>query len=87
MSITKCRDFAKQMSQNLVLVFHRKHFGATDLLNSMTPKQLLESKLVKLSQTETQFGDSEIARVSLRVELGHTDLQVLVRPKVTSAMA
>ena len=33
-------------SKNLVLVFHRKHFRATDLLNSVTLKQLLESKLV-----------------------------------------
>ena len=45
MSITKYIGFTKQLTQNLVLVFHRKHFGATELLNSVTPKQLLESKL------------------------------------------
>ena len=41
----------------------------------------------ELGQTESQFGGTETARVSQSPELGHTDLQFSVRPKITCAMA
>ena len=47
MSITKYRGFAKQIeSKRLVLVLYGSDLGATELTNSVIPKQLLEPKLV-----------------------------------------
>ena len=47
MSITKYRGFAKQIeSKSLVLVLYRSDLGATELTNSVIPKQHLEHKLV-----------------------------------------
>ena len=49
MIITKYRGFAKQIeSKSLVLVLYRSDLGATELTNSMIPKQHLEPKLVNL---------------------------------------
>ena len=46
MSITKCRVFAKQMSQKLSFSFPQKAFRSYRFVNSVIPKQLLEPKLV-----------------------------------------
>ena len=47
MSITKYRGFAKQIeSKILVLVLYRSDLGATELTNSVIPKQHLKPKLV-----------------------------------------
>ena len=47
MSITKYRGFFKTIeSKSLVLVLYRSDLGATELTNSVIPKQLLEPKLV-----------------------------------------
>ena len=49
MSITKYKGFAKQIeSKSLVLVLYRSDLGATELKNSVIPKQHLEPKLLNL---------------------------------------
>ena len=73
MIITKCRDFAKQMSQKLSSTFQQKSFWTYRFVKLGDTEAILESKLVK-SVRPRHFGESEIARVSQRIELGHTDL-------------
>src|SRR3954467_12929467 len=46
MSITKCRDFCKRMSQKLCFSFPQKAFRMNRFANLVIPKQLLEPKLV-----------------------------------------
>src|SRR3954462_1028689 len=46
MSITKCRDFCKRMSQKLSFSFPQKAFRINRFVNSVIPKQFLEPKLV-----------------------------------------
>ena len=46
MSITKCRVFAKPMTQKLSFSSSQKAFLIYQFVNSVIPKQLLEPKLV-----------------------------------------
>ena len=47
MSITKYRGFCKRMNQKLSFSFPQKAFRINRFVNSVIPKKLLESKLVK----------------------------------------
>ena len=74
MSITKCRDFAKQLSQKLSFSFLLKSFRSYRFAELDDTEATFSVKTGELGQTEAQFGDTDIARVSQSSELGHTDL-------------
>ena len=74
------------MIQKLSFSFPQKAFRINRFANSVIPKQLLQPKLVN-SVRPSQFGGTETARVSQSPELGHTDFQFSVRPRITCAMA
>ncbi len=78
-----------------LLGFHKVLNSVTPICNSWSdreshvqwPKPDRWNRFLQLGQTESQFGGTETARVSQSPELGHTDLQFLVRPRITCAMA
>ena len=87
MSITKCRVFAKQMSQKLSFSFPQKAFRSYRICKVGDIEAAFGTETSELGQTESQFGGTETARVSQSPELGHTDLQFSVRLKITCVMA
>ena len=63
------------MSQKLSFSFPQKAFRSYRLVKLGDTEATFGIKTSEIGQTESQFGGTEIARVSQRVELGRTDLQ------------
>ena len=61
----------------------RRGFGE---ISKILPVSIYIARPCRCDRVE-QLGGTETARVSQSPELGHTDLQFSVRPKITCAMA
>ena len=82
MSITKYRSFCKTDDLKTQFQFFTESISDLPICKLGDTEAAFGTSTGELGQTESQFGGTETARVSQRIELGHTDLQFLVRPKM-----
>ena len=67
------------MSQKLSFSFPKKSFRSYRFVKLGDAEATVGVQTSELGQTESQFGGSEIVRVSQGTEFGRTDLQFSVR--------